>query len=79
MDSLLYLFSKVGSPRILEICGQPVMKRLSVIDGIPSHWFQQEIKYGFLLGGLPHSDLLSSIATLHNHIFICDPGILLPF
>nr|XP_007134043.1 hypothetical protein PHAVU_010G014600g [Phaseolus vulgaris]ESW06037.1 hypothetical protein PHAVU_010G014600g [Phaseolus vulgaris] len=62
-----------GSPRILEICGQPIMKRLSIIDGIPSHLFQQETKYGFLLGGLPHSDLLSSLATLHNHIFICDP------
>lgn len=54
------------------------MKSLSIIDQIPSDWFQQQTKNGFLLGGLQHSDLLSSLATLHNHIFICDPGILFP-
>ncbi|XP_020222583.1 uncharacterized protein LOC109805050 [Cajanus cajan] len=59
--------------RILEICGQPIMERLSIIDQIPCDWFQQQPINGFLLGGLPHSDLLSSLATLHNHIFICDP------
>lgn len=62
-----------GSPRILKICGQLIMKSLSIIDQIPSDWFQQQTKNGFLLGGLQHSDLLSSLATLHNHIFICDP------
>ncbi|CAJ1949407.1 unnamed protein product [Sphenostylis stenocarpa] len=62
-----------GSPRILEICGQPIMERLSIIDRIPSDWFQQETKNDFLLGGRLQSDLLSSLATLHNHIFICDP------
>ncbi|TKY68598.1 NHL repeat-containing protein 2 [Spatholobus suberectus] len=62
-----------GSPRIIEICGQPIMKSLSIIDQIPCDWFQQQTKNGFLLGALPHSDLLSSLATLHNHIFICDP------
>jgi len=79
MDSLLYLFSNVGSPRILEICGQSIMKRLSVIDRIPSDWFQHETKSASLLEGLPHSDLLSSLATLQNHIFVCDPGIFLQF
>lgn len=62
-----------GSLRILEICGQPIMKSLSIIDRIPCDWFQQQTKKGFLLEGLQHSDLLSSLATLHNHIFICDP------
>ncbi|QCE04471.1 Six-bladed beta-propeller [Vigna unguiculata] len=62
-----------GSPRILEICGQSIMKRLSVIDRIPSDWFQHETKSASLLEGLPHSDLLSSLATLQNHIFVCDP------
>ncbi|KAK7395821.1 hypothetical protein VNO78_16392 [Psophocarpus tetragonolobus] len=62
-----------GSPRILEICEQPIMKSMSLIDQIPSDWFPQQTKKSLLLGDLPDSDLLSSLATLHNHIFICDP------
>ncbi|KAK7350247.1 hypothetical protein VNO77_08599 [Canavalia gladiata] len=62
-----------GLPRILEICGQPIMKNLSTLDQIPCDWFQQQSNNGFLVEGLPRSDLLSSLATLHDDIFICDP------
>ncbi|KAL2325068.1 hypothetical protein Fmac_024126 [Flemingia macrophylla] len=62
-----------GSSRILEICRQPIMRRLSIIDQISCDWFRQQPMNGFLLEGIPHSDLFSSLATLHNHIFICDP------
>lgn len=55
------------------------MKRLSIIDRVPFDWFQHETKSGSLLGALPHSDLLSSLATLQNHIFVCDPGSFLHF
>ncbi|KAJ1427989.1 Six-bladed beta-propeller, TolB-like [Sesbania bispinosa] len=58
--------------RILEICRQPIMKNLSIIDQIPCDWFQQQTNNGCLLEGLPNSDLLSSLTTLQNHIFICD-------
>ncbi|KAK7316612.1 hypothetical protein RJT34_00204 [Clitoria ternatea] len=62
-----------GSARILEICGQPIMKSLSILDQIPSFCSQLQTNNGFLLEGLPHSDLLSSLATLNNQIFVCDP------
>ncbi|XP_057414825.1 uncharacterized protein LOC130709473 isoform X2 [Lotus japonicus] len=58
--------------RILEICGQPIMKNLSILDQIPCDWFPKKPDNGNLLEGIPRSDLLSSLTTLQNHIFICD-------
>ncbi|XP_027360430.1 LOW QUALITY PROTEIN: uncharacterized protein LOC113868757 [Abrus precatorius] len=63
-----------GLPRILETCGQPIMKNLCILDQIQCDWLQQQqISNGFLVEGLPRSDLLSSLVTLHDHVFICDP------
>ncbi|OIW01028.1 hypothetical protein TanjilG_14211 [Lupinus angustifolius] len=61
-----------GSPTILEVCGQEIMKNLSILDQIPRDWFRQQSNNPRLLEGLPHSDLLSSLTTLQHHIFICD-------
>ncbi|XP_061367843.1 uncharacterized protein LOC133310856 isoform X2 [Gastrolobium bilobum] len=61
-----------GSPRILEVCGQRIMKKLSVLDRIPCDWFEQQTNIGCLVEGLPRYDLLSSVTTLQKNIFICD-------
>lgn len=51
------------------------MKNLSILDQIPCDWFPKKPDNGNLLEGIPRSDLLSSLTTLQNHIFICDTGI----
>ncbi|KAE9611094.1 hypothetical protein Lal_00016217 [Lupinus albus] len=61
-----------GAPRILEICGQEIVKNLSILDQIPRDWFQRRSNNACLLDGLPNSDLLSSLTILQHHIFICD-------
>lgn len=61
-----------GSPKILEICGQLIRQNLSTFDKIPCDQFQQKTNNVFALDGLPHSDRLSSLTTLQNHMFICD-------
>lgn len=50
------------------------MENLSILDQIPCDWFQQRTNDSSVLEDLPHSDLLSSLTTLQNHIFICDTG-----
>ena len=74
-DGLLYIF-KIGSSIILEICGQQIIKSLSILDQIPLDWFKHQSNDTCLLEGIPNSDLLSSLTIMQNHIFICDTGFL---
>ncbi|XP_012575671.1 uncharacterized protein [Cicer arietinum] len=61
-----------GSPRILEICGKLIGQNLSILDKIPCDQFQQKTNNICVLDDLPHSNRLSSLTTLQNHMFICD-------
>ncbi|KAF7825724.1 Protein SUPPRESSOR OF QUENCHING 1, chloroplastic isoform A [Senna tora] len=62
----------IGSSENFEICRQQITKKLSLLDQVPSDWLQQQTENTCPMEGLPHSGLLSSMATLQNQIFICD-------
>ena len=75
IDCLTFIYYlKAGSPKILEICGQLIRQNLSTFDKIPCDQFQQKTNNVFALDDLPHSDRLSSLTKLQNHMFICDKG-----
>ncbi|CAI9107452.1 OLC1v1006803C1 [Oldenlandia corymbosa var. corymbosa] len=60
-----------GFQSILETCGQIIMEKSSVMKHIPDDWLQQMSANRFL-DGVPHGDLICSIAKLNGDVIFCD-------
>lgn len=63
-----------GLPRILEICGQQILEKLSPLKDMPHDWSQEQANITSSPEGLPYTGLMSSMTTLPNHPIICDTG-----
>ncbi|PIA61634.1 hypothetical protein AQUCO_00300866v1 [Aquilegia coerulea] len=60
-----------GYPKILEICGEMIMERVSILKQIFGEKFNHEA-YFRSKDGCPDFSLMSSSATFHNDIIFCD-------
>ncbi|KAL3517787.1 hypothetical protein ACH5RR_020376 [Cinchona calisaya] len=61
-----------GFPKVLEICGEMIMEKSSVLKRIPNDLLQQQLDMTCLLDGIPHSSLLSSVAKFRDDLVFCD-------
>ncbi|KAK9282548.1 hypothetical protein L1049_005469 [Liquidambar formosana] len=61
-----------GFPKILEICGQMIMEKVSLLKQMPCDWLQQCAGSNSSLEGIPYAGLMSSLAMFQDHIIICD-------
>uniref|UniRef100_A0A5B7C0G5 NHL repeat-containing protein 2 n=1 Tax=Davidia involucrata TaxID=16924 RepID=A0A5B7C0G5_DAVIN len=61
-----------GFPKILDICGQMIQEKTSLLKQLPCGWLQQQTDTNCSLEGIPYADLISSLATFQDHLIICD-------
>nr|XP_027093647.1 uncharacterized protein LOC113714044 isoform X2 [Coffea arabica] len=61
-----------GLPKVLEICGEVIVEKSSVLKHVPSDWLQQQLDMTSSLDGIPHSGLLSSVANFKDDLVLCD-------
>ncbi|XP_058101541.1 uncharacterized protein LOC131245837 isoform X2 [Magnolia sinica] len=60
-----------GFPKIMEICGQMIMRKVSLLKEILGDWLQQNVDPSYSLG-LSYAGLMSSFATIQSDIVFCD-------
>lgn len=61
-----------GFPKILEICGQLILEKSSLVQQIPSDCLKQEVDINGSFDAIPHAGLVSSVAAFRDHVVICD-------
>ncbi|XP_077252837.1 NHL domain-containing protein isoform X2 [Tasmannia lanceolata] len=61
-----------GSPNIMELCGDIIMEKISLLEGVIGKCLQQRVDSSCSLTGLPYTGLVSSLATFHNNLVFCD-------
>ncbi|KAA8550640.1 hypothetical protein F0562_002324 [Nyssa sinensis] len=61
-----------GFPKILEICGQVILEKTSLLKQMACDWLQQQAGNNCSLEGIPYAGLMSSLATFQDNIIICD-------
>ncbi|MQM09245.1 hypothetical protein Taro_042112 [Colocasia esculenta] len=62
-----------GFPNIMEIHGQIIMERASLLEEISTHVLWESTVSNFSPQKLPYAGFMSSISNLHNNIIFCDP------
>ncbi|OVA01596.1 hypothetical protein BVC80_9073g27 [Macleaya cordata] len=63
-----------GYQQIMEICGQMIMEKRSLLNQITQSLWQQSVDPGCSLEGILYDSLMSSVATFDNNIIFCDTG-----
>ncbi|KAL3531126.1 hypothetical protein ACH5RR_010448 [Cinchona calisaya] len=63
-----------GFPNVMEICGQTIMEKLSVMKHIPNDRLQQHIDITYSVDGIPHPGLMSSVAKFKDDVAFSDAG-----
>ncbi|KAI8574290.1 hypothetical protein RHMOL_Rhmol01G0343000 [Rhododendron molle] len=61
-----------GFPKIVEICGQLILEKSSLLKQIPGDWLQQLVGTNSPHEGAMYAGIMSSMATFEDHIAICD-------
>ncbi|GFY99503.1 NHL domain-containing protein [Actinidia rufa] len=61
-----------GLPKIMEVCGQMIQEKSSLLKQIPGDWLQQYIGNNGLSEGITYAGLISSLATFQDRVVICD-------
>ncbi|XP_015892347.3 uncharacterized protein LOC107426629 isoform X2 [Ziziphus jujuba] len=61
-----------GFPKILEICEQQLLEKVSLLKQIPQHWLQHQVAAICSPSELPYVGFMSSFTTLQNDLIICD-------
>ncbi|XP_058207044.1 uncharacterized protein LOC131320355 isoform X3 [Rhododendron vialii] len=61
-----------GFPKIVEICGQLILEKSSLLKQIPGDWLQQLVGTNSPHEGAMYAGIMSSLATFEDHIAICD-------
>lgn len=61
-----------GSSKIMEICGQIIVDKVSILRRMPSDWLQHQFDTNCSLKEIPCAGLLSSLASFQDHVIICD-------
>ncbi|KAL5562090.1 hypothetical protein UlMin_031837 [Ulmus minor] len=61
-----------GFPKVLEICGQQILEKVSHLKQMPHDWLQQQANAVYSPEGLPYAGLISSMTTLQDHQILCD-------
>lgn len=61
-----------GSAKILDICGQLILEKSSLLKEIPSSSLPQNLANNLSVEGNPPAGLISSVATFQDNIVICD-------
>lgn len=61
-----------GLPKVLEICGEMIMEKTSVLKHVPSDWLQQQLDLTSSLNGIPYSGFLSCVAKFRDDLVLCD-------
>ncbi|AAF27010.1 hypothetical protein [Arabidopsis thaliana] len=63
-----------GFSKIIEICGQSITEKLSVLEHMPSNWLQQQTAAIASFKEQPSASLLSSFTKLGDDIVMTDIG-----
>ncbi|GMH25872.1 hypothetical protein Nepgr_027715 [Nepenthes gracilis] len=61
-----------GSEKIMEICGQMIIERVSLLKSLPHDWLRQLAYSTHSLAGILYSGLLSSFIISGDQLVICD-------
>ncbi|KAG9149522.1 hypothetical protein Leryth_014298 [Lithospermum erythrorhizon] len=61
-----------GAEKILENCGPTLLEKSRLLGQFPRDWLERQEYDDFSLEGVPHAGLLSSLAALGDHLFVCD-------
>ncbi|XP_050364032.1 uncharacterized protein LOC126782770 isoform X2 [Argentina anserina] len=61
-----------GFPKIMDVCGLEIMKKVSLLKQMPDDWLQQQTNAVCSPKRLPYAGLISSLTTLQNHVILCD-------
>ena len=73
----MWLQSWKGFPKILEICGEQLLEKVSLLKQMPHDWLQHQANVICSPKELPYAGFISSFTTLQNHLIICDMGTIL--
>lgn len=71
---ILFFSITEGFPNIVEICGQLILEKSSLLKQIPGDCLQQLVGTNSPHEGAMYAGIMSSIATFEDHIAICDTG-----
>lgn len=61
-----------GFSNISEICGHLILEKSNILKQIPNDLLKQLMHTDCSLEGIPHADLISSIATFQDDLIICN-------
>ncbi|KAF8402079.1 hypothetical protein HHK36_013031 [Tetracentron sinense] len=61
-----------GFPKIMEICEQMIIEKVSFLNRMPCNWLKQGVDPNYSLEGLPYVGLMSSLATFQQNMIFCD-------
>nr|XP_011458192.1 PREDICTED: uncharacterized protein LOC101310290 [Fragaria vesca subsp. vesca] len=61
-----------GFPKIVDVCGQQIMEKVSLLKQMPHDWLQQQTNTVCSPKSLPYAGLISSLTTFQNHVILCD-------
>nr|GMD50163.1 uncharacterized protein LOC109151360 isoform X1 [Ipomoea batatas] len=67
-----YFLYTEGFSNISEICGHLILEKSNILKQIPNDLLKQLMHTDCSLEGIPHADLISSIATFQDDLIICN-------